>query len=393
MTTAPRPTARVAVLAPDAPLPPPDGFRISLPAGVQPFKPNWPYIIGIGAYHAVAVLAFMPGYFTWSGLAVAIVGTHLCGLFGINLCYHRLLTHRGLKCPKWLEHAMVVIAMSCLQETPARWVAIHRRHHQFADEQPDPHSPLAGFFWSHIGWILVHQPELSRLGIYERYAKDILRDRFYVALERHNWLIWINLLQMPMFFGAGFAVAWLSGETAAAAAMTGLSILMFGVFVRTVLVWHITWAINSVTHVWGYRNYETDEDSRNNLVVGLISNGEGWHNNHHADPRSARHGHRWWEIDNTWLTIRFLERIGLATDVVAPTAHLKGRPAHARVITRGSNGVPVELAARPHGRGGSNQNIENNPMQSSQGGGAGQCSASSGRSSGNAPSLEIILSA
>ena len=236
-----------------------------MPAGVQPFKLNWPYIIGYRHLHAVAVLALIPGYFTWSGLVVAIVGTHLCGLLGINLCYHRLLTHRGLKCPKWLEHAMVVIAMSCLQETPARWVAIHRRHHQFADEQPDPHSPLAGFFWSHIGWILVHQPELSRLGIYERYAKDILRDRFYVALERHNWLIWINLLQMPMFFGAGFAVAWLSGETAAAAAMTGLSILMFGVFVRTVLVWHITWAINSVTHVWGYRNYETDEDSRNNL--------------------------------------------------------------------------------------------------------------------------------
>ena len=394
MTTAPRPIARVAVLAPDAPLPPLDGFRISLPAGVQPFKLNWPYIIGIGAYHAVAVLAFMPGYFTWSGLVVAIVGTHLCGLLGINLCYHRLLTHRGLKCPKWLEHAMVVIAMSCLQETPARWVAIHRRHHQFADEQPDPHSPLAGFFWSHIGWILVHQPELSRLGIYERYAKDILRDRFYVALERHNWLIWINLLQMPMFFGAGFAVAWLSGETAAAAAMTGLSILMFGVFVRTVLVWHITWAINSVTHVWGYRNYETDEDSRNNLVVGLISNGEGWHNNHHADPRSARHGHRWWEIDNTWLTIRFLERIGLATDVVAPNAHLKGRSAHAKVITRGSNGVP-ESTQRP-GRmaeAAPTKISKTTPCKVARGAGAGQCSASSGRSSGNAPSLEIILSA
>ena len=109
---------------------------------------------------------------------------------------------------------MVVIAMSCLQETPARWVAIHRRHHQFADDQPDPHSPLASFFWSHIGWILVHQPELSRLGIYERYAKDILRDRFYVALERHNWLVWINLLQMPLFFAAGFAAAWLFGPDA-----------------------------------------------------------------------------------------------------------------------------------------------------------------------------------
>ena len=246
----------------------------------------------IAAYHAAALLAFMPGYFSWSGLIVAMLGTHLCGLFGINLCYHRLLTHRGLKCPKWLEHAMVIVAMSCLQETPARWVAVHRRHHQYADEQPDPHSPLASFFWAHIGWILVDQPELARLGIYQRYARDILRDRFYVALERHNWLVWINLGQMPLFFGAGFAAGLLSGETPAGAAQTGLGILMFGVFVRTVLVWHITWAVNSVTHLWGYRSYETDEDSRNNIVVGLIANGEGWHNNHHADPRSARHGHR-----------------------------------------------------------------------------------------------------
>ncbi|HMH99522.1 MAG TPA: acyl-CoA desaturase, partial [Bradyrhizobium sp.] len=135
----------------------------------------------------------------------------------------------------------------------------------------------------------------------------------------NHWLVWINLGQMPLFFGAGFAVAWLSGEAPAAAAQTGLGIMMFGVFVRTVLVWHITWAVNSVTHLWGYRNYETDEDSRNNIVVGLIANGEGWHNNHHADPRSARHGHRWWEIDNTYLTIRFLAWLGLASDVVVPT--------------------------------------------------------------------------
>jgi stearoyl-CoA desaturase (delta-9 desaturase) len=215
----------------------------------------------------------MPGYFSWSRLIVAVLGTRLCGLSGINLCCHRLLTHRGLKCPKWLEHAMAIIAMSCLQDTPARWVAIHRRHHQFADQRPDPHSPLASFFWGHIGWVLVNQPELSRLGIYQRYAKDTLRDRFYVALERNHALVWINLGQMPLFLGVGFAVASLSGETPAAAAQTGLGIMIFGVFVRTVLVWHITWAVNSVTHLWGYRNYETDEDSRNNIIVGLISNG------------------------------------------------------------------------------------------------------------------------
>jgi len=324
MTTVHQPAAKPAVPATaEYAAPVAANERLMLPAGVVPFQLNWPYILGIGAYHIAALLAFMPGYFSWSGLLLAVLGTHLCGLFGINLCYHRLLTHRGLKCPKWLEHAMVIIAMSCLQDTPARWVAVHRRHHQFADRRPDPHSPLASFFWAHMGWILVNQPELSRLGIYDRYARDILRDRFYVALERNHWLIWINLGQLPLFFGAGFAVAWLSGEPPAAAAQTGLSIMMFGVFVRTVLVWHITWAVNSVTHLWGYRNYETDEDSRNNIMVGLIANGEGWHNNHHADPRSARHGHRWWEIDNTYLTIRFLMWLGLASDVVTPTVRPK----------------------------------------------------------------------
>jgi len=190
--------------------------------------------------------------------------------------------------------------------------------------------------------MLVDQPELARLKIYERYAKDILRDRFYVALERHHGLVWINLGQMPLFFGAGFAVGWLLGETPAAALHTGFGILMFGVFVRTVLVWHITWAVNSVTHLWGYRNYETDEDSRNNLIVGFISNGEGWHNNHHADPRSARHGHLWWEIDNTWLTVRLLAWLGLADEVQTPNASLGGRSTTGRLTTRGTTGVPDE---------------------------------------------------
>ena len=191
----------------------------------------------------------------------------------------------------------------------------------------------------------MHQPELSRLGLYQRYARDILRDRFYVALERHHGLIWINLLQIPLFFAAGLAAGWLSGETPHGAAQTGLSILLFGVFVRTVIVWHITWAVNSATHLWGYRSFETDEDSRNNIIVGLISNGEGWHNNHHADPRSARHGHSWWEIDNTWLTIRFLAWLGLATDVVAPNARLAARFAASRLIKREMTDDPAEQNA------------------------------------------------
>ena len=314
--------------------------RLALPAGVVPFQPDWINIIAISAYHVLAIVAFLPSHFTWSGVIIALLGTHLCGLFGINICYHRLLTHRGFKCPKWLEHSMVVIAMSCLQDTPARWVAVHRRHHQHADEQPDPHSPLVNFLWGHIGWLIVKNPELNRLSIYDRYAKDILRDPFYVALERNFSLLLINLAQLPLFFGAGFAASWLLGHSASDASQFGLSIMLFGVFVRTVLVWHITWAVNSVTHLWGYRNYETDEDSRNNFLVGFISNGEGWHNNHHADPRSARHGHKWWEFDTTWLTIRLLEKLGLATDVVGPSPYVMAKAGQS-IATHGDAGTPT----------------------------------------------------
>jgi len=249
---------------------------------------------------------------------VAVIAARLFGLIGINIGYHRLLTHRGFKCPKWLEHAFVVVAICCAEDTPARWVAIHRRHHEKSDEQPDPHSPLASFFWGHMGWLLVKNPDLSRLGIYERYAKDVLRDPFYVALERNFWQLKILLIQINVFFFAGLAGKLLWGGSWAEAVQFALSIVIWAVFVRTVFVWHQTWAVNSVTHIWGYRNYVTDEDSRNNLFIGYLAHGEGWHNNHHADQRSARHGHRWWEFDTTYLTIRLLEKLGLVSDIVEP---------------------------------------------------------------------------
>lgn len=232
----------------------------------------------------MALLAFIPWYFSWTGVIVAVITARLSGLLGINIGYHRLLTHRGFRCPKWLEHVLVVIAICCVEDTPARWVAVHRRHHQHADEQPDPHSPLVNFLWGHVGWLIIKNPELNRLGIYDRYAKDILRDPFYVALER-NWLqLKIILIQWLVFFGLGFLAELAMGGTAMQALQFGLSILIWGVFVRTVLVWHQTWAVNSITHLWGYRNYQTDEDSRNNVFIGILAHGEGWHNNHHADP-------------------------------------------------------------------------------------------------------------
>lgn len=274
------------------------------------------------AYHVLALLALLPWFFSWTAVVVAAIGVFLSGSLGISLCYHRLLTHRSFRCPKWLEHTLAVFAFCSLQDTPVRWVAVHRRHHQHADEQPDPHSPLVSFIWGHMGWIVTPNDELERLGIYERYAKDLLRDRFYKRLERNAWQLWAILIQAVLLFGGGYlaGLAWY-GSTATAVQL-GASVLVWGLFVRTVIVWHQTWAVNSVCHLWGYRNYQTDEGSRNHPLVGYFSNGEGWHNNHHADSRSAKFGHQWWEIDTTWLLIRLLMVLGLAWDVVLPNPRL-----------------------------------------------------------------------
>jgi fatty-acid desaturase len=189
---------------------------------------------------------------------------------------------------------------------------------------------------------VVENGELNRLGIYERYARDLLRERFYKRFERNFWQLWIILISWAVFFFGGWGTALLLGETMLDAVQFGLSLLIWGVFVRTVVVWHQTWAVNSITHLWGYRNYPTDESSRNNLFVGIISNGEGWHNNHHADPRSARHGHRWWEIDTTYLTIRFLVLLGLAKDVIEPSPHLAARPSDAGLATHQYQNIPPD---------------------------------------------------
>jgi fatty-acid desaturase len=276
----------------------------------------WPYFIAFLFYHAMAVLALVPWLFSWTGLALWLLGFYVFGTLGINLCYHRLLTHRSFNCPKWLEHVFAIIGVCCLQDTPARWVAVHRLHHQHSDEPSDPHSPLAGFFWGHMFWLIRSNKELERMQLYEHYAKDILRDRFYFKLERNLMWVWVNLIQWFVFYVVGFGIGYVAGDSWLDGMQFGLSLLVWGVFLRTVSVWHITWSVNSVAHIWGYRNYETDENSRNNVLVGIWSNGEGWHNNHHAQPRSAAHGHKWWELDVTWITIWALKQVGLARDVV-----------------------------------------------------------------------------
>jgi fatty-acid desaturase len=279
-------------------------------------------LLGFVLCHALASLALFPWFFSWTGVVLLIVGMYVFGLLGINLGFHRLITHRGFSCPLWLEHTLAILGTCSLQFSPAYWVAVHRRHHHFADEEQDPHSPLKSFLWSHFGWLLVRPPDMKPRPMIDRYAKDVLRDPLYAMLERRKNWIKLTFLSWLGFFAAGFAAAAATGASGAEATQFGLSLFVWGGALRTVLVWHTTWSVNSVTHIWGYRNYETRDDSRNNPIIGLLAGGEGWHNNHHADPTSARHGHKWWEFDLAWQVIRLLMWLGLATKVAVPSPNL-----------------------------------------------------------------------
>ena len=292
----------------------------------------WVYLGGFVALHLLALLALIPWFFSWTGLAAVFVGNCVFGSLGINLAYHRLLTHRGLTLPKWLEHGFALLGVCCLQDAPARWVAIHRMHHQHSDRQEDPHSPLVNFYWAHIGWLIYQNKYFGTLDFYDRYVRDLVKDPFYLRLERNAMYFWVYVTHAILFYLAGLGIGWWMTGSRSETSQFAASLLVWGVFVRTVYVWHITWAVNSVTHLWGYRNYEVADQSRNNWIIGLTNNGEGWHNNHHAFPRCAAHGHMWWELDLTYLFILLLERLGIAKNVVHPTPdHLKTRTGRTEV--------------------------------------------------------------
>ncbi len=283
---------------------------------------DWFYVFAVVGVHLLALLAFLPWFFSWTGLLLVPLGMYLFGTVGTCVGFHRLLTHRSFSCPRWLERTFVLLGTCCMMESPPYWTAVHRQHHQFTDEERDPHSPLKSFFWSHFGWYMIRVDPQWRAELLQRYAKDVMRDPLYAFLERnHNWL-GLLVISWVAFFGAGWGIALALGAPMTDALQFGASILVWGVFVRTVEVFQATMCVNSITHLWGYRNYNTKDNSKNNFCIAILTTGEGWHNNHHADPRSARHGHFWWELDIAWLTIRALGRIGLAWDVSIPSPQL-----------------------------------------------------------------------
>ncbi len=265
-----------------------------------------PVVIIILLTHLGAVAALFA--FSWTGVGIAVALCYATGALGITLGYHRLLTHGSFRCHPWTRYVLTILGCLALQGGPVSWVAYHRLHHKGSDHAPDPHSPkVVNFLWSHMLWLFWSDPGLPDEAAERAMTRDLLRDR---GLDRiHRLFFLLNLALGLALFGLGYAIDGWAG---------GWSVFLWAFCMRAVLVWHSTWFVNSATHLWGYRNYETPDNSRNTWWVALLTFGEGWHNNHHADQRSAAHGHRWFEIDPTYLVIRLLERVGLAWDVVVP---------------------------------------------------------------------------
>ncbi|KAI3857473.1 hypothetical protein MKX03_015396 [Papaver bracteatum] len=244
-------------------------------------------------------LLFAPFYFSWSAFRVALILFLLTGPIGISLCYHRNLSHRSFKLPKSLEYLFAYFGLHAAQGDPMFWVSNHRYHHQFTDTDRDPHSPLEGFWFSHIAWVF-HKNYLREKCGKSNNVMDLKQQAYYRFLRRTHVLHLLGLAFLLYVVG-------------------GLSHLIWGMNVRIAYSQQCTFMVNSVCHIWGKRPWNTKDLSKNNWVVGLLAFGEGWHNNHHAFEYSARLGLEWWQLDVPWYFIKLLQYVGIATNVKVPT--------------------------------------------------------------------------
>ncbi len=259
-------------------------------------KIQWVTLTTVTIFHILAVWALFT--FSWQNLIAAAATWWIAGSWGIGMGYHRLLTHGGFKTPKWMEYFLTFCGTLGLQSGAINWVTTHRIHHAFTETENDPHSPRGGTFWSHIGWILQGTAQNQPEETVRRYAPDLLKDKVHVFMSKYYWVT--PIIAAVVLFAIG-----------------GWSMVLWGIFLRQVIGWHSTWLVNSATHLWGTRRFETHDDSRNNGIIAALTFGEGWHNNHHANPRSAKHGLTWYEFDVNWIQIKALEKIGLAKKVYA----------------------------------------------------------------------------
>jgi fatty-acid desaturase len=259
-------------------------------------KIQWHTIIAVTLFHVMAVAALFT--FSWTNLAVAVVFWWIANSVGVGIGYHRLLTHRGFKTPKWVEYILTFCGTLALQSGAINWVTTHRKHHAFTETDQDPHSPEKGLYHAHIGWIFQGEGQTQSETSMMRYTPDMMRDPVQRFMNKYYWVSSI-LLGVALYAFGGF------------------SMIFWAIGLRVVFGWQTTWLVNSVTHTWGTRRFESRDTSTNNGLVAALTFGEGWHNNHHTYPRSAKHGLTWKEIDLNWMQIWTLEKLGLATDVYA----------------------------------------------------------------------------
>jgi stearoyl-CoA desaturase (delta-9 desaturase) len=289
---------------------------------VQPVANETADRIATGLVTALPILAlFVVGWqlwndwLHWSDLAVLVI-LYTATALGVTVGFHRLFTHRSFKTSRAVRGTFAILGSMAIEGPIISWVSDHRKHHVFADQDGDPHSPhvdhghgfrgaLRGLLHAHVGWLFLH----TQRGSHERYAPDLKADPV-VSWVHRTFFVWA-IGGLALAFGLG----WLFGGTW----RTALSGLLWGGAVRMLLLHHVTYSINSLCHFFGRRRYDTDDESTNLAWLALPSMGESWHNNHHAFPTSANHGQKWYEVDLSALTIRALEKTGLAWDVVRPT--------------------------------------------------------------------------
>ncbi len=304
-----------SVISANAPLSKPVAASKAMAASSKlqlPIKPNsrrpdrmhrrWGTIAFMFGIHALTIYALSPKFWSWQAVATLLILYWVTACLGVTLGYHRLLSHRSFKVPRWLERFFATCgALSC-QHGPIDWVGLHRHHHTFSDTDADHHNSKRGFWWSHMGWMLETVPAMNAV---PRFAGDLIRDPYYRFLNKY-----FLLLQIPL----GALLFWLGTIND----VGGWSMVLWGIPFRLVLVYHVTWLVNSATHCWGTIAFESGDRSRNNAWVAALTFGEGWHNNHHAYPSSAKQGLQLGQIDLTWQHIRFLNALGLAKRIRLP---------------------------------------------------------------------------
>ena len=271
---------------------------------------QWNTTVFMIIFHTCALISLF--MISWKVWPLTILLWWISGSLGIGMGFHRLLTHRGYKTPKAVEYFLTFCGLLALEGGAINWVVTHRIHHSKTDKSGDPHSPRDGGWWAHMGWILRGTAQQHDDETMQRYAPDLMKDPIHV---------WMNKLYFVPLILSGIALL----------AIGGWPMMFVGVFFSVTIGLHFTWLVNSATHMWGKRRFATRDDSTNSWWVALLTFGEGWHNNHHAYPRAARHGLRWYEIDFNWYGIRALQMFGLARSIRLISEQQIAMAAHQRV--------------------------------------------------------------